>query len=227
MRSPAPPPKDRRRPPSWIGRVHRRAAENRGFALVEAAFVTPVFFALIFGVIEMGLAINDYLAVSSTVRAGARLASASGNDLKADLYTVRAMGREASAVKATDVVRVVIYKPSTFGEAPTASCQAGTPTAGVCNVYNAADMAAAKIQVNEETAALSQGRAVDQSKVVFGCKTTSPDRYWCPSGRKVTLTGTGPEYVGVFMLLEHRWISNAGVKSLTDQSVIRLEPRVE
>ena len=38
-------------------------------AIVEAAFVTPVFFILIFGILEVGLAMNDYLALSSTVRA--------------------------------------------------------------------------------------------------------------------------------------------------------------
>ncbi|MCU1499356.1 MAG: hypothetical protein JWM47_3309 [Acidimicrobiales bacterium] len=216
-----------RQAPGWIGRVHRRAQENRGFALVEAAFVTPVFFALVFSIVEMGLAVNDYLAVSSTVRAGSRLSSASGNEPKADLYTILAVSRESSAITRSDIVRVVVYRPSAFGEEPSASCQAGTPTPGVCNVYTPADFTKAEIQVTEETQAQAQNRAINPSKVSFGCGATSPDRYWCPTTRKVTLSGTGPEYVGVWMKMDHRWITNSGVKTLTDQSVIRLEPRVE
>ena len=52
--------------------------------MVEAAFVTPVFFALVLGVAEIGLVMNDYLAQASAVRAGARVASTSGNDIYSD-----------------------------------------------------------------------------------------------------------------------------------------------
>lgn len=210
-----------------MGRLHQRAADNRGFALVEAAFVTPVFFALMFGVVEVGLAMNDYLAVSSTVRAGSRMASAMGNEKGADVYTILQISRESSAISRSDIVRVVIYKPSKFGEEPTQACQNGTPTVGVCNVFTSGDFTRARIQVAEETQADAQHRAVDQSKITFGCGATSPDRYWCPTSRKVTLAGAGPEYVGVWMKMDHRWITNSGVRTLSDQSVIRLEPRVQ
>jgi len=45
---------------------------------------------------------------------------------------------------------------------------------------------------------------------------------------KVTQTGTGPEYVGVWMKMQHPLVTNmfGTVKTFTDQSVIRLEPRV-
>src|SRR3954471_4646405 len=46
---------------SWVGRSRERARSNRGIALVEAAFVTPVFFALVLGVAEIGLVMNNYL----------------------------------------------------------------------------------------------------------------------------------------------------------------------
>ncbi|WP_421119308.1 TadE family protein [Aquihabitans daechungensis] len=38
-------------------------------AIVEAAFVTPVFFAMILGIFEAGLYMKDYLAMSNAVRA--------------------------------------------------------------------------------------------------------------------------------------------------------------
>ena len=46
-----------------------------GIALVEAAFVTPVFFMLVLGVVEIGLAMNDSLGLTHTVRAGTRVAT--------------------------------------------------------------------------------------------------------------------------------------------------------
>ena len=54
-----------------------------GAALIEAAYVLPVFFLLIFGIMEIGLYMNDDLAVGHTVRSGSRMASASGNDMPA------------------------------------------------------------------------------------------------------------------------------------------------
>lgn len=189
--------------------------------------MTPVFFILIFGILEMGLAMNDSLAVASSVRAGSRLASTAGNDVKADLYTVLGTGREASAIRRSSIVRVVVYKPSGFGQGPSATCKAGTPVTGVCNVYLPADFTKAAVQVQEETDALAQNRAVDPAKISFGCKATSPDRYWCPNTRKVTRTGTGPEYVGVWMEMNHALVSGVGTYTIRDQSVIRLEPRIE
>jgi hypothetical protein len=197
-------------------------------AIIEAAFVTPVFFMLIMGLVEIGMALNDNLALASTVRAGSRVASASGNDANADLYTVLRVAKESSAISRTNVILVVVYKPATFGQAPSSTCAAGTPVAGVCNVYTSSDMADAVVQVTEQTAALAEGRATDPSKMKFGCKPTSPDRFWCPSARKVTQIGTGPDYVGVWMKIRHPWVTKmfGNDVMLTDQSVIRLEPRI-
>ena len=215
------------RHPAWISRVRARARDNRGVALIEAAIFTPVFFALIFGVMEIGLAMNDSLAVSSTVKAGARMASASGNDQKSDLYTVLNIARESSAISRPDIKQIVIYKPAGFGDGPTASCKNGVPQAGVCNVYDYTDLRVAEVQVKEETDALAAGRTPDPSKMIFGCKPTSPDRYWCPTERKVTQPIGGPDYVGVYMRVEHKWVTKlfGSVKTLENKSIIRLEPR--
>lgn len=194
---------------------------------MEAAFVTPVFFILVLGLVEIGMALNDNLALASTVRAGSRVASASGTDGYADLYTVLRVAKESSAIERTNIDRVVIYKPASFGQAPSSACAAGTSVVGVCNVYTRTDMVNAVIQVTEQTAALAEGRPADPSKIKFGCNATSPDRYWCPTTRKVTQTGTGPDYVGVWMQIRHPWITKmfGNDTTLADKSVIRLEPR--
>ncbi len=188
--------------------MRARAQENRGIAVLEAAFVTPVFFILIFGVIELGLTMNDYLATANTVRAGSRVASASGYDVYADYGILQAVERESSALPRSSITRIVVYKASGFGQPPTATCQAGTAVSGVCNVYTPSHF--------------------NTPKASFGCLAgESLDKYWCPTTRKVTLTGTGPDYVGVWMTVQHKTITRMFVtaQTLTDQSVIQLEPR--
>lgn len=66
------------RRPAW-----RRAARRRrsaGAAVVEFALAAPVVFALIFGVVEMGLAMYTYHFVASAARQGARYAIVRGAD---------------------------------------------------------------------------------------------------------------------------------------------------
>jgi hypothetical protein len=176
--------------------------------VVEAAFVTPVFFALVLGVAEIGLIMNDYLAQTSAVRAGARVASTSGTDVYSDYDILRAVGRDGAALADERIKQIVIYKPATFGEAPSATCQAGTPVEDVCNVYVVADL--------------------KRPESDFGCITTKNlDRYWCPTERKDSLSGTGTDYVGVWMKIDHPWLTKmfGNTKTLTDSSVIRIEPR--
>lgn len=178
--------------------------------MVEAAFVTPIFFTLVLGVAEIGLAMNDYLALTSAVRAGARVASASGADWPADYNILQAVKRESTALKTANISYIVVYKPAAFGEAPSATCQGGVDVTNVCNVYTPSDW--------------------NRPKTDFGCLTTqSLDKYWCPTTRKVTMSGTGTDYVGVWMKISHPWLTRmfGNDKTFTDTSVIRLEPRLK
>jgi Flp pilus assembly protein TadG len=214
-------PEQRRRPATWMARWRQRAREQRGVAIVEAAFITPVFIALVLGVVEIGLAMNDYLAVSSTVRSGARSASAYGADLYSDFGVLQAVNNESAALNQAKINYIVIYKASAFGAAPSAGCQAGTSSSGdptthanACNVYTSA--------------------AFSHPKADFGCLTTQNlDRYWCPTDRKVTEgitpVGDGPDYVGVWISYNHDWVTKmfGNTKTFTDQSVVRLEPRTK
>lgn len=63
-------PRDRAR--SWA-----RRAGQRGSVAVEAALVTPIIVTMVLGIIEFSLVMRDYVSVSSAVRVGARIASAS------------------------------------------------------------------------------------------------------------------------------------------------------
>ena len=214
--------------------------------MVEAAFVFPVFMLLLLGVVEFGLVMNDYLAVAQTVRAGSRASSAAGNEYHADLYTVLKVAQESTALNRGDINYIVVYRPSAYGEEPSTTCKNGTPVTNVCNVYTTGDFAAAKAQVAEETRHAEQvnlgntSDVLNQNKIWFGCLTTgphagaSPDRFWCPTSRKVSLQALsdgsrpGTDFVGVYMKVTHRWVTKmfGTTKQLTDQSIIRLEPRM-
>ncbi len=55
--------------------------EEHGQALVEMALVLPLFFLLLFGVIEMGRIGHAYIVVSNAAREGGRLATIGKSDL--------------------------------------------------------------------------------------------------------------------------------------------------
>lgn len=191
-------------------RPSRARADDRslGAVLVEAAFVTPIFFMLVLGIAEVGLAMNDNLAVAHTVRAGSRVASASGNDIYADYGIIQAVKREISAVPRAQILKVVVYRANSYGQDPPEGCKNASVT-GQCNVYDVADF--------------------DREKGDWGCQTgENLDIAWCPTTRKVTQSGTGPEYVGVWIEVRHDWVTKmfGNHLILDDQSVIRLEPRL-
>jgi hypothetical protein len=205
----------RRHPGSCRGRA---AADDRslGAVLVEAAFVTPIFFIMVFGLIEFSLAMNDNLALASTVRSGTRVASASGNDVYADYGIVKAIARDSAALPRNQIKMIIVYRASQFGAGPSADClkgipqdPLGDPAADACNVYYPSDFS--------------------EPKSKWGCLSTNFDDNWCPKDRKISLTGTGTEYVGVWIKIEHPWLTHVfgGSITLTDQSVIRLEPRIK
>jgi hypothetical protein len=187
---------------------------SAGVALVEAAFISPLFFMLVLGIMELGLAMNDNLALGNTVRAGSRVASASGADLLADYGIIQAVKRESSALPRGQIQRIIVYRATEFGASPSLDCRNGlsngnTASGGFpCNVYDTTDFGL--------------------SKDKWGCKTNGPDATWCPNRRKVTLSGTGPEYIGVWMQIKHPWLTRmfGSEVILTDKSVIRLEPRM-
>jgi len=199
-------------------------------ALIEAAIVTPIFLMLIMALAEGGLFMRNYLGLSSTVRAGARSASAVGVDSSADLYIVRSIAQESAALPRNAIQYIVVYKATGFGAGPPDDGAAGVPGGCIAGQPRAG-------QIAEETrhrAAVDGGNTgdvLDLNKIWFGCLTTgphanaTPDRYWCPSTRNNTLRYG--DYVGVYMKIKHDWLTNifGSAKTISDQSVIRMEPQ--
>ena len=203
------------------GRRSRRARGERGSVLVEAAFITPVLFFLLFSILEFGTAFRDYLAVANTTRDGSRAASVFGNDSSADFDTLQAIADASNVIDRRDIQRIVIYKatgPNT--PVPTACTTATVGIVNTCNVYSA--------------------NALDLAESEFGCRSDrNLDRYWCPTatsstspaqtGRKVAVSGTNgpPDYVGVWIKVNHNWLTGLFGRNLvlTDSTVMRMEPQ--
>jgi len=172
----------------------------------------------IFAVVEVGLQLATTHAVTGAVQAGSRTASAAVSDIEADYTILQSIKKELTGLPRglNQIVRIVVYRSTASGQAPSTTCRAGTPAAppatDVCNVYTAADL---------------QRPITD-----FGCYTgvpvVSPDRYWCPTTRKSALTGTGgpPDYVGIYIEVTHQRVAGlvGSSKNLSDYAVLRLEP---
>lgn len=82
--------------------------EDRGATLVEAAIVLPVFFLLIFGLLEFGFGFKDWLSINHAAREGARVSVAAANDVRADQWALEAFeeGLVASMIESVEYVTI-------------------------------------------------------------------------------------------------------------------------
>ena len=200
-----------------VSRPRRR--RERGAVLVEAAATATVFFALLFGVLEAGFLMSDYLATSSGARAATRAATTKGNDADADYAILRQIKREMSALPTSNIDKIIIFKATGPGAAVPSACLTATVHQGIsssgtntyCNVYDRTDLSA------------------PSSK--FGCTTSYPTYYdcgWDPKTRKVAVsTGVSPDYIGVYVKVTHPAITGFFLQNYTFSSTVvyPLEPR--
>jgi len=193
----------------------RRGRGDRGVALIEAAIMTPVIFLFLFSIFEFGFAFRDYLAVANSTRDGAREASVAGNVTDSDYRTIRAVERASAALPTDAIDRIVVFRAtgptSTIPSACKSSTAAATLDANSCNVYTPADFLLPKSE--------------------FGCDPTpnplpDPDRHWCPTDRIVSV-GTGLDYVGIWMRVQHNYITGMFGSGVTfeDTTILKVEPQ--
>jgi hypothetical protein len=206
---------EERAKPMWMSRLRRRRAQgDRAATMVEAAFITPVFALLIFGMLEFGLTFRDYLTVANVSRDSARGASTYGDDLYADYNVIQVARQSSKGFRPNEIRRLVVFNAgSVSGDItnpshPAHPClTASIGIDGVCNVYDSADLAMAKS--------------------AFGCKSTQDlDRFWCPTTRETRASGP-PDYVGVYVDARHDFITGffGPGMNLTDVLVMRIEPQ--
>lgn len=172
-----------------------------------------LFFTVIFGILELGTAFKDYLTTGDIARTASRNASTYGNDASTDYWLLQDVKGAADGILDGSLEYIVVYKaPDRHATVASvsASCAAGTPVAGTCNVYTKADLA--------------------RAQSAFGCSaaTSAPDRFWCPTTRKNASTpGTGgpPDFVGVYVKVTHHSITGfLGSNSFKEDVITRIEP---
>lgn len=115
----------------------KRTLRERGASMVEFALVAPLFFAVIFGGIEVGLMFRTYLGVENLSRSAARIASIERDNLGADDLILTRIATQAGPLQG-DVTRIVIFNAPTLDSEVPAGCANGVPLAG-CNTYTVID----------------------------------------------------------------------------------------
>jgi Flp pilus assembly protein TadG len=86
-----------------VDQSRKRARGDRGAAAVEFALVVPLLFALVFGMIDFGWAINRYTVLNNATREGVRLAS-----LGADSSEITASVTDSLSDAGLDAAAVVV-----------------------------------------------------------------------------------------------------------------------
>ncbi|HEY6531886.1 MAG TPA: TadE/TadG family type IV pilus assembly protein [Acidimicrobiales bacterium] len=195
-----------------------RCRGDEGAALVEAAFISPVFLLVLFGVLEFGGAYRDYLTVNNAAVAATRQEAVQGANVQADWLTLQAIKKASRAFPVTDIEYIVVWKASGPTDSVPTNCKtsgqtlgtATAPTNGSCNRFTVSDL---------------QSTTGD----AWTCASPDPIQYWCPTTRKVALSsnsGNGPDYLGVYIQMKHNYITGFFGKSVTlsASSVTKLEP---
>ena len=207
-----------RRPPAR--RATRRGGRSeRGAVAIEAALVTGVVLAMIFGIVEMAFLMRDYVGVTSAARVGARAAStgaAAGPCVAepGDLVPCPANGVPELAQRAADAIAssrtvlpkdavdyILVYKANSAGFPGTATSMpalAGCTTECVAYTWSP----------GQNRFRYAQGSW--DSRQVNGCA-DSP---------------TPLDGVGVHIMVTHDWLTGIFGQSmdLTDHAVMSFEP---
>jgi hypothetical protein len=102
----------------------RRARGEKGAVAIEAAILTPLILLILFGIIEFGMLFKDWLAVTSSVRAGTRMASAEPRITTFAQDAADQVAKEATALDMGNVQELWVYKAQTSGS------NAGYPVGG-------------------------------------------------------------------------------------------------
>lgn len=194
------------------------AHRERGASLVEATLVVPLFFMLIFGVMEAGYAWFGKSTVNNMSVVGARSGSGEANEVLADYAIVRNVQDAAAGIGIGKVTMVVVYRATGPSDRVPAACLTAsvTNTSSVrgCNRYVASDLS--------------------RPSTDFGCvgppgPAQKIDRFWCPTTRKTALQGSNgpPDYIGVYVQATHDNLTGLDWPSFTfsQDTVIRVEPR--
>lgn len=204
--------------------------------------ILPIFFVIIFGMIEIGGALKSYSSVANGVRSGGRMASVAGNDAMADQLVLARLAQETAGIGKGEVEYIAIWKATGPGTDPPAGCLPATPAtpntttrgvAGTCNVYFLPQATGGAFD-------MATGKLVQPASYYFGCTglsdleaTHKVDCNWPGQSRKVTNSPRGAtpvlttDYAGIYVKATHRYITGilGSTLTITDRGINLLEPQ--
>lgn len=202
----------------------RQPGSERGTALIEAAVLGTVLFAVLLGILEIGYIYRDYQTVSDAVSDGSRVGALMGpnpaeDGSTPDFQIVRALRDATGSMPPEWVQRIVVFKgakpSSVAGLSPEAQvpaqCKAGTAIPGQCNVYNSPYEAFAAVETGDAG--------------YFACPGSTVSCSWPGSSRKDGPTVSAVEYVGVWLQVRRPHLTKMFGATLTLEhaSVTRIE----
>lgn len=193
----------RRVPPHGVEpRKTKRRRRSRGAVAVEAALVTPIFLMLLVGIVEFGMLFKDWLAVTSSVRAGARLASAEPRIATYAQDAANNVAKEAAALNMGNIKELWVYKADDNGY-----------PIGVGNFSNC--VTCYKFSWNSSTR---------KFEPILSTTWLSTDQYACPSDP--SNPNAKPDSIGIYMKISHPAVVKLLFKSIdiNEHTVMSLEP---
>jgi hypothetical protein len=175
-----------------------RGRPEEGSALVETALVLTMLLVLAIGAFEWGMALRDWLSVSSATREGARVAASAGTISNADCVTLEATAGSLLSIDSSRIVFVDIYLADSSG-APTGQQQRYKP-------FNVSTDNPSNLRCNNWFAV--------------------NDTAYPPSARDNI--GADRDWIGVRLEFQHTWKTGlfwwSGGVTWSDRTVILLEP---
>ena len=167
---------------------------DRGAALVEAAFITPVVMALILMVVEVGMLMFSDLTVTNAAGDGARVAIVARDAEDADAQILARIKRSTQGLQRAQIERIVIWQATSLESTPPTACTTGTPQSSLeldCSVYTPADL--------------------DKEYQFLTCG-------WCPEERQET------NLIGVYVRMTYRSVTGLlNSVTLTEQKILPIE----
>lgn len=175
-------------------RTRGRGDHQRGAAMVEAAFVTPIVIMMILIVVESGMLLFSNLTVSRAAGDAARVGIVARGADDADARILAAVKKSTVGLKRTQIERIVIWHATYPDSDPPSQCLSNSPAvsiAGLCSVYTAADL--------------------DKPYTQLTCG-------WCPDAR------VERDLIGVYIKMRYSSVTGLlSTITLTDQKILPIE----
>ncbi len=214
--------------------VWRRRRGERGSAIIEAAFVTPVFLLLLFGILEYGLLFRDNLTTNNASQEGARAASVGGRALEADYLTLQTLEHGVAAMGLEPLNYVVIFNandpsnpvsPGVGYELPDGHLCHTQSVQQVCNRYVPADFDKELVDGSDVDTDFFRCVGTDPTDPTVAPAAGNLDGFWCPGTRNAGL-GDNSDLIGVYVNTTHSYLTGffGEQQTLDANTVIRVEP---